>query len=254
MKMKLLLLSLGIVLTAICTVVQAETITLDAVQDTKCVYYDNGSSAGRSLNYDGQQLWVGRITTPARYYDYSIYQFDLSSLPGEITSAHLELYDTATSSWQTDAFSMENYVVTPKEGLTDAELEVVGYNDGLAFDKDGMHEEYMTCNAYSSAANVNWMESSTVMALNIDPNTTAGWYSSADADSGLLADLNTNRTGKGYAVVLGWYITGGGLRVFDDIEGGHAPRLVVDCVPEPGTLVLLAAGCVGLLLCARKKS
>jgi hypothetical protein len=66
MKMKLLLLSLGIVLAAICTFVQAETITLDAVQDTKCVYYDNGSSAGRSLNYDGQQLWIGRITTPAR--------------------------------------------------------------------------------------------------------------------------------------------------------------------------------------------
>jgi hypothetical protein len=252
MRIKLLLILLGFILVAISTTVQAETITLNAVQDTKCVYYHDGSTAERSSSHDGQQLWVGRITTPTRYYDYSLYQFDLSSLPGEITSAHLELYDTATSSWQTDAFSMESYVVTPAD-VDDADLIYAG-DGGNAFDADGMHEEYMTSNAYGTAAGGNWKESSTVVNHAIDANNEAGWYSSDDFGSGLLDDLNANRTGKGYAVVLSWYHTGGGLRVFDDSEGGHAPRLVVDAVPEPGTLVLLATGCMALLLCVRRKS
>jgi len=230
--------------------VQGETITLEAVQDVRCPAYENGGTACRTQNFDGQGVWVGKITTTPRWYDFSIFQFDLSSLPGPVTSARVELYDLGTSNWQGTKCDIDLYLVSPKEGLTDEELIVAG-TGGNAFDGDGTHEEYMTYSAYGAAANVKWMESSTVMDLDLAAgNGGDQYYASTNADSGLLDVLNANRTGKGYAVVLAYYVNSGEFRKFDDREGGHAPRLVVDAIPEPATLVLLA-GLGFALACTR---
>jgi hypothetical protein len=247
MKMKLFLLSLGIILAAMSTAVLAETITLSAVQDDACCERPSGN---RGLNYDGSQLPISNIGTSDRWF--SLYQFDLSGLPGQITSAHIELYDLATSSVQNVAFNSDQYIVSPDPNATDDQLVVAGVGGANAFDKAGIHETAMSYTAYVGRG-THWIESTPVMALTLAANNAAGWYSSANADSAMLDVLNANRTGKGYAVVLGYRGAAGSKRIFDDSEGGHAPKLVVDCIPEPGTLVLLATGCLGLFLCVRRK-
>jgi hypothetical protein len=238
MKMKLLLFSLGIVLAAMSTAVQAETITLSAVQDAAC---GERPTSNRPLNFDGQQLPISNVGTSDRWF--SVYQFDLSALPGEITSAHIELYDLGTSSVQNLAFNSDQYIVSPKADATDEQLVVVGVGGANAFDKDGMHETAMSYTAYVAAVNATtgyWRESASVMALTLDANNTAGYYSSANADATMLSTLNDSRTGRGYVVVLGYRGVSGSKRIFDDSEGGHAPRLVVDAVPEPGVWILLS--------------
>jgi hypothetical protein len=248
MIVKLFLISLGIFSAALGVSAFAETITLDAVQDAAC---GERPTSNRPLNFDGAQLPISNVGTSDRWF--SLYQFDLSDLPGEITSAHIELYDLATSSVQNLAFNSDQYIVTPNPNATDDQLVVAGVG-GNAFDKDGMHETAMSYTAYVNRGATNWVESTPVMALTLGANNAAGWCSSASADSAMLDVLNANRTGKGYAVVLGYRGAAGSKRIFDDSEGGHAPRLVVDCIPEPGTLVLLATGCLGLFLCARRKA
>lgn len=231
-------------------VVQAETITLDAVQDTTLI---EAPSTERDTPHDDSKIVISSINkTTDRAM--ALFQFDLSGLPGEITAAHIELYDLGTSGYTT-AFVTRHYILTPSAGATDEELVVLNAGNDVAFDKDGMHEEYCTYNTYTGATGGgHWSESSSYIAQSIAADNSVGYYSSPDFNTNqtMLDLLNENRTGKGYVIILGY--RNASKRIFDDREGDYAPRLVVDAVPEPGTFVLLAGlGCLAALLRGRKE-
>lgn len=240
--------SIAALLTA-SAVVQAETITLDAVQDS----YIRSYSTYANSTYDNLGVRISNSSSSDR--SIGLYQFDLSGLSGDILSAHVELYDLGTGGAQSSAFAVVHYIVTPDVGATNEELTVLNSNNGVAFDEDGMHEEYATYNAYAAAVDTSgyWNESPTSsMRMDIAANNEVGYYNSVDADEDALTLLNANKNDKGYVVLLGWRTTG--KRLFDDREGGYAPRLVVDVVPEPGTFVLLAGlGCLAAMLRGRKE-
>ncbi|MBN1909695.1 MAG: PEP-CTERM sorting domain-containing protein [Pirellulales bacterium] len=224
---------------ALSPVVQAEIITLEAVQDATII---NKPSTGRDTTTDGNNLEIRKNGSNDR--QEVLYQFDLSNLPGEITAAHIELYDLNGG---TAAFGTVHYFATPDPNATNEQLTVLNANDDVAFDQDGMHEEYITFNTYSNAVNGDyWTEQpGATMALNIGADNTAGqYYASADADETGLVILNAAKDNPGYIILLGWDSVSS--RTFSDREGGHAPRLVLTAVPEPGTLVLLAGGLVCL--------
>jgi hypothetical protein len=229
---------------SVSALVQAETITLDAVQDASC---GERPSTNRGLNFDGQKTPISNVGTSDRWF--ALYQFDLSQLSGDITSAHIELYDLGTGGYQTLAFNSDQYIVSPKAGATDQQLVFAGVG-GNAFDQNGVHETAIDYTAYVAAVNATtgyWVESSSVMSLTLPANNAGGqYYASADADATMLGLLNAQRISRGYVVMLGYRGAAGTKRTFDDAEGGHAPRLVVDSVPEPAMLVLLAGMALAL--------
>jgi hypothetical protein len=250
MKTKCLLLALGIVLAALSTAVQAEIITLEAVQDS---VISNKPNTTRDTLGDDQGLRIANISISDR--TDVLYQFDLSDVSQEIISAHIELYDTGNGTQGSSAFSATHYILTPDDEATDEQLTVTNSSTNVGLDQDGMHEEYMTFNVYYNAGSTHggyWIESAGTMPISIAAdNTTGEYYASDDADTTGLDVLNENRTGKGYVILAGWHSTNS--RVFSDRESGHAPRLVIETIPEPASVILIAMGLLGMVWYGRRR-
>ncbi|MCC7474407.1 MAG: hypothetical protein IT425_03360 [Pirellulales bacterium] len=234
---------------------QAATITLDAVQDTTL---NSTSSTTRNTTNDDTDLLTWNKSSSNRRE--SVFQFDLTSLGSDIiVAAHLEYYDLGTGGAQTTAFANDTYLVYPDAGATAAQLVYLNTGGGTAFDEFGMHEEQLTYNSYAAAtgggATEYWTEAgASSLDLSLAASNAADmYYAGGSADASTLTQLNDAKDDFGYVVVLSWYKTGS--RTFDDLEGGHAPRLVVETIPEPSTAgVLLLASVLGALASARRKS
>lgn len=233
----------------------AAIITLNAVQDSSIT--DRPSSAGqRDINNNGLLLPVwnnnSSNSTNGRRSEV-IFQFDLSGLaPGStIVDAHLEYYDTGNGgpngvSDQASAFVNDTYMVMRNLAKSDADVVVLNSASNVAFDKDGLHETNVTYNAYSAAANTlvdgakRWLETSaSSMNLSLASNNAGSQYWAAgSADASALNLLNTAYTAQGYVVFLSWLPPAGQYRTFGDKESGNPPKLVLNVVPEPASIVL----------------
>jgi hypothetical protein len=236
----------------------AATISLPAVQDS--LIRSGGSAA--NTNYNSDLLMV-------QGNNHALFQFDLSSLGPNtlITGAHLELYPTAPSNV---IHAIQMYLVFPEAGADDLDLVQVGPNRDtsvtVAFDKDGMHQEYVSYNSYSDAVgnSGSWVESSRQASLEFPAGpevdgTYQGntiYYAGNSADSGVLDILNEAKDGPGYIIVLAWR-NGSASAIFSSIEDGNPPRLVLETstqVPEPLTYTLLGLGGLGLMVLGRRRA
>lgn len=227
----------------ISSVVQAATITLSAVQDT---YLTNSPGSATDDTNDG--LGVRIVQGGSSDRTVGLVQFDLSTLVGDIVSAHVEYYDLGTGPDQDTTFSSDNYLVTPVMGADDADLIELNSDNDVAFDKLGMHAGFATYASYGAATGgAYWDEGGFSMVLDIAANNTIEtWYSTSSADAADLAAINSAKNDKGYLIILGW--RDAGKRTFGDAEAGFAPRLVVETVPEPVSASLLVLGLVGAMV------
>jgi hypothetical protein len=240
----------------------AALVTLNAVQDTFII--DRPSNAGqRDSTNNGTLLtnWNNNSSnsTNGRRREL-LYQFDLSSIsPSDtIISANLKYYDTGLggpngTADQANPFVNDTYFVTRRAGLTDAQVEVLNSTSNVAFDKFGMHEAAVTYNSYATGAvgggtSSKWIEIATP-SLNLSlaaNNATSQYHSGGLADAGTLGSLNSIKNDYGYLIVLSWLPAANQFRTFGDIESGNPPQLVLDVVPEPGSMLLMALAGAGM--------
>ncbi len=202
--------------------------TLSAVQDTSIT---QDPAASRTLTDNGTGLKVRRNTNADRAA--ALIQFDLSGVSGIITEAYIQYYDTGEGGLQGNPFTNDTYLVYPKPDATPEQLVYESSPGVIAFDQHGMHQAAVTYNSYGAAvspANGFWIESPPVSSLNLslDANNPINTYFAGGlADSSVLAGLNAAKDNLGYIIVLSWYGPNGSVRLFDDIEGGNPPQLVL---------------------------
>lgn len=232
---------------------QATMMTFNAAQDATIT---DRPTTGRNTPDNGTTLIVREGGTTDR--KEALFQFDLSSIAGPgfvIVGAYYQLYDTGTDAAQGADFVNDAYLVHPDAGATPAELTYLNSGGSVALDLAGIHADNVTYNAYAAAVGGFWTEAG---ASSINLSLAAGnagdqYYDSNSADPATLALMNAIKDNYGQLIVLNW--RGAGSRTFASSEGGHAPVLVLDVnvVPEPSTMLLLAAGAVGVGLFRLKR-
>jgi hypothetical protein len=97
-----------------------------------------------------------------------------------------------------------------------------------------------------------WVEIATP-SLNLSlaaNNATSQYINGGLADAGTLGSLNSIKNDYGYLMVLSWLPAANQFRTFGDIESGNPPRLILDIVPEPGSMLLMVLASAGIIVVA----
>jgi hypothetical protein len=84
-------------------------------------------------------------------------------------------------------------------------------------------------------------------------NATSQYHNGGLADAGTLGSLNSIKNDHSYLMILSWLPASNQFRTFGDIESGNPPQLVLDVVPEPGSMLLMVLAGIGMIVVATRR-
>ncbi|MCD4727115.1 MAG: PEP-CTERM sorting domain-containing protein [Pirellulales bacterium] len=203
-------------------IAQAETVTLDA--SDRGWYLQDNSDTGHH-DPDVHNYMVGRYTATLTSEFRNFYVFDLTDITDNITSATLKVNVLGITGSET----YELYHVETSVG----DLTAGGSNLGDIFADLGSGTAY-------GSREILYSEADTYVEISLD----ADFLSDANDASGMFAiggALTTLDTGTADEYVFGYY----GERSLS------YSQLVVETIPEPGTIVLLLTGVAAMFAFTR---
>jgi hypothetical protein len=273
--MRVVLLLVGVlVLTAVAANVQADSVTLSCIGDNTIIEAGGAST----LNAGGApDMYVGYWSGAKE--ESALLRFDvspLSSVPDlQVNSVTLKLFISHVDDW-TASIVDEEPVVSEVHAVSAANAGWVQGTKIFTGAADG--ESAWDFRAKHTPTSTNWAGSAGLRTPTTDYDPTVLASQTFLASPALNTEIDytfSGTPGQLTSLITGWMAANGGLFMFDRPEGGHTalsterlgfhtmeattagyrPQLVVDYVstPEPGTLVLMATGLLGLVAYAWRK-
>lgn len=196
---------------------RAETVVLNAVQDT----YIRSGTANRGLNFNVDESGLGTHSIIIGGNRFGLFQWDLSSVTENITAAHIEFYASNDPDGDNigQTINLTSYLVTPPAGVGGS----------------GLDETTMTYTIYTGDVNDHEVALESLgflMQEGLGADGVNKYYATqaaSAADISLLNERRTRPSGEQYAFIF--FQTAGGFRWFNGHEDGNAARLVLTTGP-----------------------